>query len=70
MKKDYQTNESSTTQTPYHLHHEDQEDESLNLRNLSKVILPPLGVSSFNQKQTHSKWIVVPMDSRYRYIIV
>ncbi|XP_031285395.1 potassium channel AKT2/3 [Pistacia vera] len=67
-KKDSQKNQPSTTQTPsphHHQHHE-EEDESLNLRNLSKVILPPLGVSSFNQYQTHSKWIVVPMDSRYR----
>ncbi|KAM5574453.1 potassium channel AKT2/3 [Rosa sericea] len=40
----------------------------LNLRNLSKLILPPLGVSSYNQPtQMHSKgWIILPMDSRYR----
>ncbi|KAJ0078308.1 hypothetical protein Patl1_37159 [Pistacia atlantica] len=66
MKKDSQKNQPSTTQTPSPHQHHEEEDESLNLRNLSKVILPPLGVSSFNQYQTHSKWIVVPMDSRYR----
>lgn len=43
---------------------------SLNLRNLSKVILPPLGVSGSNQNQIESKgWIISPMDSRYRYVI-
>ncbi|XP_059435148.1 potassium channel AKT2/3-like, partial [Corylus avellana] len=41
---------------------------SLNLRNLSKVILPPLGVSASNQNQIESKgWIISPMDSRYRW---
>ncbi|KAK6945623.1 Cyclic nucleotide-binding domain [Dillenia turbinata] len=40
---------------------------SLNLRYLSKVILPPLGVSSYNQIQIESKGkIISPMDSRYR----
>lgn len=39
----------------------------LDLRNLSKVILPPLGVSTSNQNQIQSKgWIISPMDSRYR----
>ncbi|KAM6581006.1 hypothetical protein CsatA_004780 [Cannabis sativa] len=39
----------------------------LNLRNLSKLILPPLGVSTSNQNQIQSKgWIISPMDSRYR----
>lgn len=39
----------------------------LNLRNLSKLILPPLGVSGSNQTQIQSKgWIISPMDSRYR----
>ncbi|KAK9286193.1 hypothetical protein L1049_014577 [Liquidambar formosana] len=41
---------------------------SLNLRNLSKLILPPLGASATsNQNQIESKgWIISPMDSRYR----
>ncbi|XAR56341.1 hypothetical protein NMG60_11036789 [Bertholletia excelsa] len=39
----------------------------LNLRYLSKVILPPLGVLGFNYSQNESKGrIVSPMDSRYR----
>ncbi|GLT30541.1 hypothetical protein SLA2020_053350 [Shorea laevis] len=39
----------------------------LSLSNLSKIILPPLGVSNYNQNQTNSKgWIISPMDSRYR----
>ncbi|XP_022942836.1 potassium channel AKT2/3-like [Cucurbita moschata] len=42
---------------------------SLNLRELSKVILPPLGVSSFTDgsKFKGNKWIVSPMSSRYRW---
>ncbi|KAJ4967285.1 hypothetical protein NE237_019134 [Protea cynaroides] len=40
---------------------------SLNLRNLSKLILPPLGVSNYNLNQMESKGrIISPMDSRYR----
>lgn len=39
----------------------------LNLRNLSKLILPPLGASNYNQNQTEVKGrIISPMDSRYR----
>ncbi|KAL6297522.1 hypothetical protein ACE6H2_005664 [Prunus campanulata] len=39
----------------------------LNLRNISKLILPPLGASSYNQTPIHSNgWIISPMDSRYR----
>ncbi|KAM0946329.1 putative cyclic nucleotide-binding domain, potassium channel, voltage-dependent, EAG/ELK/ERG [Dioscorea sansibarensis] len=45
--------------------HED--DDSLSLRNLSKLILPPLGVSSYNQSQFDNRGkIISPMDSRYR----
>ena len=42
---------------------------SLSLRELSKVILPPLGVSSFtdDNKVKHHKWIISPMNSKYRY---
>ncbi|KAL5854600.1 hypothetical protein ACOSQ4_004402 [Xanthoceras sorbifolium] len=53
-------------QHQHHHHHHEEDHDSLNLRNLSKLILPPLGVSSFNQNQTKSKWIISPMDSRYR----
>ena len=41
---------------------------SFNLRNLSKVILPPLGGPS-GQSQSHGgsdKWVISPLDSRYR----
>ncbi|KAK2662360.1 hypothetical protein Ddye_000934 [Dipteronia dyeriana] len=74
MKRDSKANKQpqahrESTEAPHrHHHHHEEEDESnsLNLRNLSKLILPPLGVSSFNQNQTKSKWIISPMDSRYR----
>ncbi|GLT86273.1 hypothetical protein SLE2022_044200 [Rubroshorea leprosula] len=39
----------------------------LSLRSLTKIILPPLGVSNFNQNEMNSKgWFISPMDSRYR----
>lgn len=40
-----------------------------NLRYLSKVILPPLGVSSFNEQNQNepNRRIISPMDSRYRW---
>jgi len=41
---------------------------SFNLRNLSKVILPPLGGPS-GHSQLHAgsdKWVISPLDSRYR----
>lgn len=47
--------------------HEEEGDEQayrLELKNLSKIILPPLGVSSSNQNP--KGWIISPMDSRYR----
>lgn len=49
-------------------HQEEEEDDSpLSLSSLSKIILPPLGVSSFNQNPIESKgWIISPVDSRYR----
>lgn len=55
-----------------HGHDDGEEDGStgskdLSLRNLSKLILPPLGASSYNQSQTELKGrIIFPMDSRYR----
>ncbi|XXG73616.1 hypothetical protein AAC387_Pa07g2506 [Persea americana] len=46
---------------------DDEELASANLRNLSKLILPPLGVSGYNQTQiNNSGRIISPMDSRYR----
>lgn len=54
----------------YHDYEEEDENTSskdLSLRNLSKIILPPLGASSYNQNQTEFKGrIISPMDSRYR----
>ncbi|XWS40029.1 hypothetical protein CRYUN_Cryun18bG0104900 [Craigia yunnanensis] len=48
-------------------HSDSDESTSLSLSSLSKLILPPLGVSSYNQNQIKSKeWIISPMDSRYR----
>ncbi|GJM88664.1 hypothetical protein PR202_ga04753 [Eleusine coracana subsp. coracana] len=42
---------------------------SFNLRNLSKVILPPLGGVTSGHSQCHGgtdKWVISPLDSRYR----
>lgn len=48
---------------------EEYDASSLSLNNLSKLILPPLGVASYNQNQIISSgWVISPMDSRYRYI--
>ncbi|XP_058771830.1 potassium channel AKT2/3-like isoform X1 [Vicia villosa] len=50
-------------------HHDVKEDytssSSFNLTNVSKLILPPLGVPK--ETQVYSKWIISPMDSRYRW---
>jgi len=51
-------------------HHDVKEDyyassSSFNLRNVSKLILPPLGVSKQNPVCSKG-WIISPMDSRYR----
>lgn len=43
-------------------------DDELNLGNLSKLIIPPLGMSSYNQTQINATGkIILPMDSRYRF---
>ncbi|KAE8698655.1 Potassium channel AKT2 [Hibiscus syriacus] len=43
------------------------EDTYLSLSSLSKIILPPLGSSSYkHNSQTNSRWIISPMDSRCR----
>ncbi|XP_054779279.1 potassium channel AKT2/3-like isoform X1 [Prosopis cineraria] len=45
---------------------EDYESPTFNLQNVSKVILPPLGASSYNHNPAHPKgWIISPMDTRY-----
>ncbi|PKI74853.1 hypothetical protein CRG98_004625 [Punica granatum] len=47
----------------------DQSYDPFQMKNISKLILPPLGVSSSNQNPVQSKgWIISPMDSRYRYV--
>eukprot|EP00262_Sarcandra_glabra_P001867 TRINITY_DN12029_c0_g1_i1.p1 TRINITY_DN12029_c0_g1~~TRINITY_DN12029_c0_g1_i1.p1 ORF type:complete len:786 (-),score=92.54 TRINITY_DN12029_c0_g1_i1:18-2375(-) len=46
---------------------DDDKLASLNLRSLSKLILPPLGASSYSDNQIKSKGRVIsPMGSRYR----
>lgn len=41
--------------------------DDLSFRNLSKLILPPLGYNGFNQNQTQEKgFVITPMDSTYR----
>ncbi|KAK2966667.1 hypothetical protein RJ640_002365 [Escallonia rubra] len=70
MKKIGQKNQDGLLEKPQH----DEEHalyssaRSFNLRNISKLILPPLGASSFNQNQVESSTkgrIISPMDSRY-----
>ncbi|KAG5248501.1 potassium channel family protein [Salix suchowensis] len=54
---------NDSDQTP----HQEEDDTALSLSSLSKIILPPLGASSFNQNPTQSGgWIISPVDSRYR----
>ncbi|GMY05161.1 potassium channel AKT2/3 isoform X1 [Fagus crenata] len=66
MKRGGQKSQYSELEVPQH-HEENGFSSPLSLRNLSKLILPPLGASSFNQSQIESKgWIISPMDSRYR----
>lgn len=46
----------------------DQEEEPMNLRSLSKIMIPPLGVSYIqNHIPSRSSIIISPMDSKYRY---
>ncbi|KAG6651907.1 potassium channel AKT2/3-like [Carya illinoinensis] len=75
MKKDSRKNQHSgqlhlNPETPVpHEHEESDASSSLSLRHLSKLIIPPLGVSGdhYTQNQIESKgWIISPMDSRYR----
>ena len=46
----------------------DQEEEPMNLRSLSKIMIPPLGVSYIqNPIPSRSNIIISPMDSKYMY---
>ncbi|KAI5593417.1 hypothetical protein BDE02_03G014000 [Populus trichocarpa] len=65
MRRSWKNYQEHDSETP---HQEEEEDDSpLSLSSLSKIILPPLGVSSFNQNPIESKgWIISPVDSRYR----
>ncbi|XP_064967988.1 potassium channel AKT2-like isoform X2 [Musa acuminata AAA Group] len=48
-------------------HGDESSSESLSLSSLSKLVLPPLGMSSCSQNPNGSRWrIFLPMDSRYR----
>lgn len=50
-----------------HVQDDGSTSDELNLRNLSKIILPPLGVSGLNQNQTVcNRRIISPMNSSYR----
>ena len=70
-------NQRSSSSDHQKHHHDDQEAESgdespFDLRNLSKLILPPLGDSSSSNYQIplSKGWIVSPMDSRYRFLFI
>jgi len=66
FKESYSKQEHDHSVEDHHLKEEAYMSPSFNLRNISKLILPPLGVSS--QNPVNSKgWIISPMDSRYRY---
>ncbi|CAA7396787.1 unnamed protein product [Spirodela intermedia] len=46
---------------------EDEEPDSVTLSNLSKIVLPPLGASSYDLAQPNAGGKTIsPMDSRYR----
>ncbi|OIT07943.1 PREDICTED: potassium channel AKT2/3-like [Nicotiana attenuata] len=48
-------------------HGSSNNSDELSFRNLSKLILPPLGSNGYSQNQTQQKGkIITPMDSRYR----
>ncbi|ESW20514.1 hypothetical protein PHAVU_006G215700 [Phaseolus vulgaris] len=65
LKESYSKQEYDHSGEDHHLKEEDYMSPSFNLRNISKLILPPLGVSS--QNPVNSKgWIISPMDSKYR----
>ncbi|KAG4164742.1 hypothetical protein ERO13_A13G035500v2 [Gossypium hirsutum] len=68
LKKDDDVVVNETPQPHTDDHNSDEEDTSLSLSSLSKLILPPLGASTYNHSHIKSKgWIISPMDSRYRW---
>lgn len=40
--------------------------EELSFKNLSKLVVPPLGVSGFSSNNVSNGRIISPMDTRYR----
>ncbi|KAI4298984.1 hypothetical protein L6164_032486 [Bauhinia variegata] len=68
LRKSYRKQQHGHSGDQPHLDQNDSmSSSSFNLHNVSKLILPPLGVSSSNQNQVDPKgWIISPMDSRYR----
>ncbi|KAF9685017.1 hypothetical protein SADUNF_Sadunf03G0010500 [Salix dunnii] len=63
MRRSWKNYQGQDSETP----HQEEDDTALSLSSLSKIILPPLGASSFNQNPIESKgWIISPVDSRYR----
>lgn len=40
--------------------------EELSFKNLSKIVVPPLGVSGFSTNNVSNGRIISPMDTRYR----
>ncbi|XP_028757457.1 potassium channel AKT2/3-like [Neltuma alba] len=67
LKKSDRKHHNGHSEKPDHVE-EDNMSPSFHLRNISKLILPPLGASSYNQNPVQTKgWIISPMDSRYRY---
>jgi len=66
MRRSWKNDQEHDSETPRQ-EEEEEDDSPLSLSSLSKIILPPLGVSSFNQNPIESKgWIISPVDSRYR----
>nr|AAD16278.1 pulvinus inward-rectifying channel for potassium SPICK1 [Samanea saman] len=67
LKKSEGKRHNDHSKKPDHVE-EDDMSPSFNLQNVSKLILPPLGVSSYNLNPVENKgWIISPMDTRYRY---
>ena len=63
MRRSWKNYQGQDSEAP----HQEEDDTALSLSSLSKIILPPLGASSFNQNPIESKgWIISPVDSRYR----
>ncbi|XP_056684370.1 potassium channel AKT2/3 isoform X2 [Spinacia oleracea] len=63
------TSTSKTQKTNDKIGENETNISSNTLRNLSKMVLPPLGVSGYNHNDVPSKaWILSPIDSKYRYI--